>query len=240
MKIEEFKEKYGNCFIEFKGQYGNCAREKLKDELIVSCEVGDLARAEFLLNHTELRNRYDITEYFSNIIVKASKQGHIHIIKFLNESLNDEEKKEIGPYHNTLLVGACRDGNLEVIRYLLTSEDIKDSVDIHAGDDDAIDWACSMGHLEVVKYLTSSPEITKHVNINESKNAFIVACANGNFDIIRHFIFDLNMKKAVYIELFLDNNPVEEVEKMFAIRDLNQSLGKELVKNEVAEKKIKL
>ena len=240
MKSEEFKEKYGDCYIEFKGQYGNCSREKLKDELIISCETGDLARAEFLLNHTELKIRYDIDSYFSNSILQASKKGHIDVMKFLNTSLSDGEKQEIGPYQNTLLVKACRDGNLEVIRYLLTSEDIKDSVDINAGDDDAMDWACSMGHLEVVKYLTSSPEITKHVNVNESKNAFIVACANGKFDIIRHFIFDLNMKKSVYVELFLDNNPVEEVEKMFALRDLNQSLSKELVTNELVGKKIKL
>lgn len=224
----------------FEEKYIRYSRGRLKDELMNACDFGDLEKTEFLLKNTELKKHNDIEDYFSNAVLKASKNGHVHIMKLLNSVLNEDEKKIVSPCNNTALVGACRDGKLEVIRYLLTSEDTRDSIDIHAGDDDAMDWACSMGHLEVVKYLTSSPEISNYLNIDESKNAFIVACANGKLDIIRYFIFDLNMKKAPYIQRFLDDNPVEEIKSMFATRDLQQSLSKELTVNQVADKKMKL
>lgn len=224
----------------FEEKYTRYSRGRLKDELMFACELGDFEKTEFLLKNTELKNHNDIEDYFPNAILKASKYGHIQIMKFFNSILNDDEKRIIGPYNNTALIRACKDGKLEVVRYLLTSEDTRESVDIHAGDDDAMDWACSMGHLEIVKYLTSSPEISNRVNIDESKNAFIVACANGKLDIIRYFIFDLNMKKAPYIQRFLDDNPVEEIKSMFATRDLQQLLNKELTVNQVADKKMKL
>jgi ankyrin repeat protein len=222
-----------------KEKYKYHSKSQLKEELISSCKKGDLTLTKVLLDNTELK-LYSFFDYLGDAIIAASRNGHLDILKHLNSLLDNNEKKGMEPYYNTALTAACRDGNIEIVKYFLSSKELEGFVDIHTEDDNPIDWACSMGHLDIVEYLTTSTDIKERVDVNKSPNAFIIASANGKFDIIRYFIFDLNMKKSHHVQLFLKDNPNDEIDNMFSLRELNESLKGSLIENKMSEKKNKL
>jgi hypothetical protein len=137
---------------------------------------------------------------------------------------------------------ACYSGNLELVKYLLTSKDLKTHVNIHTNylgsDDYSLLISCQYGHLEIVKYLTSSPDLKEHVNIHTNKDRpLFLAYEKGFLDIVKYFIFDLNIEKSEFIKNNLKKQPIEEIENWFELRELKQELQSELSSED--KKKIK-
>ena len=138
---------------------------------------------------------------------------------------------------------ACKKGDLKSVKYLLTSHELNEHADIHDDNDKGFRWACDNGHLDIVKYLSSSPELREHAEIHADYDyGFRWSCANKHkyLETVKYFIFDLNIKITKHIADLLKEDEYREIKNMFAIRELNQSLGKELSSNNISKKKIKL
>lgn len=142
---------------------------------------------------------------------------------------------------NQKLSTACENGELNKVRYLLTSEEFADWINIHTSYDFPFRIACRNGHLEVARYLATSPELKEHSIINTDEDyAFKWAEYNKHYHIIKFLIFELNIERSTAIENYLNAEKCEEIKQMFAIRDLNAELQKNLPDNANQSQKLKI
>lgn len=87
----------------------------------------------------------------------------------------------------------------------------------------------------------TSPELEKHADIHADNDVgFDTAFQFKCLDIIKYFIFDLNIKKTAYIEESLTRYPNKVVSNYFEMRDLNSELNKNLDSNKIHVKKPKV
>jgi hypothetical protein len=85
------------------------------------------------------------------------------------------------------------------------------------------------------------PEFRFHADIHCGKDSpFRNAYFKRYMEIIKFFIFDMNIEKTQYIDEIIINYPNKEVLQMFEIRDLNNNLHNELTNNDYQHKKLKL
>jgi hypothetical protein len=97
------------------------------------------------------------------------------------------------------------------------------------------------GHLEVIKYLTSSHELKEHIDINKKMDKYFEDALSCNqSDVIRYFIFDLNIEKNKKIEKLFQQYPNPQFESWFNLRDVNKELAQELDGNKPNNKKNKI
>lgn len=100
--------------------------------------------------------------------------------------------------------------------------------------------ACLHGDLEVIKYLLTSSDLKQQADIHFQRDVgFKYACQNS-LDIVRFFVFDMNIEKTLTIKQYLKKFPNEQVENMFKLRELNQKLEKELDSANIRNKQIKV
>lgn len=131
---------------------------------------------------------------------------------------------------NHELVEYCKQGNLRVVKDLLTSKELKYHADIHFDEDKPFRVACMYGKSAIVKYLASSQELKENANISAlDDDPFIWAALGNHLEICKFLIFDMNLKKSESIEEFMKNYPIEAIDKMWFIRDVNQKIKKELL-----------
>jgi hypothetical protein len=57
---------------------------------------------------------------------------------------------------------------------------------------------------------------------------FNTALHFNQIEVIKYFIFNLNIERSNYINEFLEKKPNKEVEDLFRLRKLNQDLNNEL------------
>ncbi len=86
-----------------------------------------------------------ISRAYSLALSEASEKGHLDVVKYLHEHGAD-----ILDRNNTALIGASQGGHLNVVKYL-----VEHGSGIHGWDDQAMREASEKGHLDVVKYLES-------------------------------------------------------------------------------------
>lgn len=174
-------------------------------------------------------------------LTSACEKGDLETVRFLLTSKKLKSNSDIRYFDYMGFISACTYGKLEVVRYLLTSTELKEHADINAQNDFAIRSTCNTKHLEIIKYLLTSPELKKHANIHASNDdAFKNAYIAENYNVLQYLILDFKIERTHEIDNFIKENPNEDIEKIFAMRNLNKSLNKELAQNEVVGKKLKL
>ena len=141
---------------------------------------------------------------------------------------------------NWNLQQVCKSGDLDAVRYLLTSDKLPKKAEME--DDPGFTWACYYGHLPIVKYLLTSPELKKHVDIHlEDDYPFAACLKQKQLEILKYFIFDMNIRRTPNIDLHLALHLTPQVEKWFEMRDLNKNLIQDIkIKNKTDTKKHKL
>lgn len=141
-------------------------------------------------------------------------------------------------------VWACLHGEVEKVKYLLTSPELKIHANIHTESDNGIIVAFKQDNLEMIKYLLSSPDLKEHANIHaNNEQPFRLAAHTDKVEIVQYLIFDYKIEKTESIEDFLIKTASkfsEQIQNMFVIRELNQQLEKELISDNIREKKLKL
>lgn len=136
---------------------------------------------------------------------------------------------------------ACTYGHLDIVQYLMTLPDIEKHTDINSKNFLGFQMACINGWLEIVKYLTSSPNLKKHIEVETIHDIGFFNCLKNNqVDILRYFVFELNIEKNRTVNFHLRQHPNDEVEKMFAIREIHLQLEKEINSDKVIGSNAKL
>jgi hypothetical protein len=130
---------------------------------------------------------------------------------------------------NCALMMSCRFGNLDEVRYLLTSPELQIHADAEKFIDSGLELACSGGHLELIKYLLFSPELKKNANLHAYEHdyihtPFVNALSANQLKIIEYFIFELNIERKPYIDEYFKYSPNPQIENLFILRDLNNSM----------------
>jgi hypothetical protein len=125
---------------------------------------------------------------------------------------------------NGELIKACQFGELDKVKYLLTSEKLSQHADISCRDNNPLTMASLGGHIKVIDYLLFSPELKKHPDIHADKDILFHYLLDAKkFDIIKHYIFELNIEKTYKIELLLQTYPNSQIHQWFEMRDLKKS-----------------
>lgn len=145
------------------------------------------------------------------------------------DKINNANKSLLKDYFDSM----CSTGDLDGIRYLLTSPNVKNKLEIGFDGVDGLRRACKSGYLDVVRYLTSSDELETHVYYREQDDiCFNWACYENRIEILKYFIFELEIEYSDGIYKFLLENPNEQVDDMFYTRQLQEKLNREMPINE--------
>jgi hypothetical protein len=226
--------------------FDGCDIWLLNDYFIQACEDGELDKVKYLLTSPNLAENVSISYKSDQALRNACKHGHLDIVKYLLTSSDLSIHANLHHDHDTSFVLACYSGNLDLVKYLLTSEELSSHPNIHTiymdSPDYALTLACQKGYIEIVKYLVSSNELTEHANIHaDDDRPLLSSYKNGHLDIVRFFIFDMNMQKSDALIVYLEMENIEEIENWFKLRELNKELTAEIPTNGIAKNnKIKL
>ena len=165
----------------------------------------------------------------TDALERAFQFGHIKTINLLMQKLHEfDQFNSSSMRHN--MEKAVERGDLNLIKHFydkFCEEYTHGSI-----GREILRHACIYNKLDIVKYVIEHDNQQALDDFN-SNHGFILwtVMENKNWDIARYFIFDLNMPKNRDLENHLQNREKEESEKihnMFNIRELNQSLTKEL------------
>jgi len=103
---------------------------------------------------------------------------------------------------------------------------------------------CALNDLNIIKNIMNSPNMKIFPDMHsQNDKAFKHLIENSNIKIIDYLIFECNMAKTIEIENFLENSDSKNkdaINNKFMIREVNQDLKIELVKNEIKSKKNKV
>jgi hypothetical protein len=86
---------------------------------------------------------------------------------------------------------------------------------------------CSAGNLDVLEYIFGNEDIKKHVDIHAADDkAFTQAFEDNHTDILKYFIFKLQIEMTSTIKNLIKSEPL--IINMFKLRELNKTLNKDL------------
>jgi hypothetical protein len=130
-------------------------------------------------------------------------------------------------------------GRLDMFKYLVENFPNDSGLMDNIKQGDILIKASRNGHLNIVDYLFTNDEIKDYIDIHlYNDEAFKVIYDDNQLDVLKYFIFNLNIEKTQDIIAHIKNDP--QILKMFNSRDLNASLHQELDDNTKNIKKIKI
>jgi hypothetical protein len=155
----------------------------------------------------------------------SSQYGHIDIVKYLTDT------PSIKINHNSTILYfgtmcAAQYGHLNILKYFVETHENYMS-NIPNPEKEIFDAACCKdNNILVLQYLISLPNYNLQKNLAKG---FETACEKQALENLRYLIFELNIEKTESIKKYLNTYPNKDVEKMFEIRDLNNSLQNNLL-----------
>lgn len=181
---------------------------------------------------------------FCQAIARSNQPSSSDIVEYY---LENKDKFEIGDYgkkaliaHTELIQWVFRSEKFDMVNYLLEQGVEVNKIDI-------LNIACMDGSLNGVKYILESESFNllvgnKNLTSTQLDKAFIWAATSDYKDIIDYFINDYNIKYSKQIKAELNLYQLDNIKKLFEIRDLTKALEKELPNHEVtiSNKKPKL
>jgi hypothetical protein len=199
-----------------------------------SCNNGHLEIIKILFNSPfefTFNRPHEIQCFFTNAI----KAGQIEIAKYLI----DTPSVKIGSNFTTPYFGAiaaAEYGHLDILKYILepSKNYLINSINPEA---QIVEAACRKDNVPILQYLMTLPNYNLQKNLEKG---FESALHESNLNNLRYMIFDLNIEKNQNINRYLKKYKNDEVEKMFIIRDLNNSLQSELISSQNKNKTMKV
>lgn len=207
-----------------------------------ACEYGHIEVVEFLYPLLKFENKKK-NNGLAIAIKGACVRENFNIIKYLLTQPETYLYIDIKYHGYDWLEACCSKGNLEIIKYLMTSKDLKENIEVIPENmfDTALLACFKENYLNVVEYLLASPDLNKHANIHTQNDyIFEFLYEKENIDTIKWLILEMNIKRTDNIGYVLLDNPNEEIENCFKIKEISDSLKNELVNNEIKSKKSKI
>jgi hypothetical protein len=203
-----------------------------------SIKGGSLEIIKFILSLESVRdkffetNKYSISDYTSIICT----YDRFEIMEFM---LNIPEINQNDRFMEIFPRSVAGTGRIEMLKYLLDNFSENPSVYNNLIEGDILIHAARNGHLNILEYIFTHKKFKSKIDIHLYKDeAFRVAFEANKIDVLKYFIFDLNIEKTQYILNYADHDPT--VMSMFDARELNHSLHQELNENTKNKKKNKL
>ncbi len=195
------------------------------------------------MNNPEFYEKYkDLSQLeIDTKFIQSCQFGLLDDTRYLLNSNDLPIKANLYRFDGMGLQYACYYGHLNVAQYLLTSPELKETVDIYTYKKpfELVEEFIKTGNIDAVKFFISFEN--KYVFKPSKIAEFTIKNINeNNLDLARYLIFDLNIKRSKPIDKLLLENPNEEIEKMFQLREVNKSLNKELRDNKATNLRMKL
>lgn len=206
--------------------------EQLNEAFNEACESNNLDVIEYLFNSSDLEENINLKENLSDGFSIACQYGNLSVVRYILNKLNIDRSSQLNLINRGFVI-SCEFDNIDITEYLLTSPELKEHANIHCNNDLAIGLACEEGYFSIVKYLLTSPELKEHADIhNQNDAAFIWACQNQQEKILDFLIFEYNIKKTTFINVYLESNihkkTMKDIITLFDKRDLQLKLQEEL------------
>jgi len=171
----------------------------------------------------------------------ACKNNDLDKVKYLLNSSDLILRPEIHNDNYAGLESASWNGNIEVVKYLLINYDSSEKKLSNL----ALRKAASNNQYGMMSFLLNSEEIPVKANLQEQINTIFLECLyQRKMDMMKHLIFNLNIKNTPLIEKALTSvtNPITpEVKSWFKNQELQNSLTNELeIKENNSKKRTKI
>jgi hypothetical protein len=195
-----------------------------------ACWNGQSEVVEFLLSDKKFKKN----DKLASGLNMAMGSGNLKIAEIILPLLK-ENNYCYDRIHNGF-VEACKNGHLNIVEYMTTQSlfDFNKFKFRHPNHITSMKLqgfinACENGHSDVVKYLTSSPKLKEHVDVDQVKQVVRI----DNFEIIRHFIFDLELNENDSFMMRINTNHelFNQIEEMFEKKDLHKEINEEFNDN---------
>lgn len=182
---------------------------------------------KYLLTSPELKHHADINTKHDYIFEHACKDGNIDFIKFILEtpSLN-RNVPLIDSYYEGMYISTSA-GHLNNLKYFEKKLiDLKEDIDYNL-----LIHNTSLHDLNTFRYISEKYLQNNKYN-DRDYELFSPNFHSNKLDLIQYFIFELNIPKTALIEKIIEKNSMKEkINKLFALRELNQNLNEDLIKN---------
>jgi hypothetical protein len=188
---------------------------------------GHVDIVKYLSCSTELKEHIDVKPYSYNILNYARKAKDWEWLEFLFPIiLNDpNDNRQL----KNLVSFSCRDGDFDTVNYLFNSSKWNQKIEIN---NELYNDACYGGNVDIIRFLRE--DFIKKLNINH--DIAFQHCYNGlsstdDLSVIKYLIFDLNIPYSNSIKEYIADDEqyfAQEIKKMFAIRELKNSLKSDL------------
>jgi ankyrin repeat protein len=227
-------------FIEWKNNFNPL---QVNEELIFGCGNDRLDIVKYVLTSPELKIHANVNWEIDSPLRIACGRGHIQIIDYLLNSpdLKFHASHELARL--SIIEKAAYDGQLNVLKYFLNHPKFEFSA-LKQINKDVLAIASGHGFLDMVTYLLTEPKFKNFIDLHsDNDRAFRHACTNEQMEIIKFFIFDMNIEKTTYIDNWLltgESDIAIEVKKLFEIRELTKGLNTELDENKSSKMKAKI
>ncbi|EAX96300.1 hypothetical protein TVAG_264240 [Trichomonas vaginalis G3] len=148
-------------------------------EILQSNQTREISIQKFL-DIFQIQNNFDdIYNFFS----QKAEMNDSYTIKVactigLSETIDDQQ--------NTILLSACLKNNYILVESLINNRCNKAA--INSMKDNAILCTSISGCIKIFDFLVTNGLDANYVNENSGKNALLIACENGNFELIKHLV----------------------------------------------------
>ena len=200
--------------------------------LLNACSYGHHHIVEYLLNQNNFANGLNVESKIETCLSFIMKSGNLELTKLMLSLI--EKKPSLTSHISLGFNSACAKGHLDIVKYVLEESDFnwiaydkktrskEDYSLVYSGFIDS----CKRGQLEIVKYIVESPGLKEKIDFNKFHSRISV----NNVDIIRYFIFDLNIKKEdpFIAKLNISSNIAEQMDSFFKIKEMHTEINQEI------------
>lgn len=234
--------------------------EIMNEALIMLCQTNHLPIIKLILTSPKVLVKPDINASYEGIntyaeesrekfsrgmpLSRACEFGNLEIVRFLLTSELLIEKANIHIDEDKAFREACNAGHIEIVEYLACSPELKIHANIQTVNNWGFKYACAKDSVPVVDFLLESKKLKQNIDIHcNNDEGFKEAAWNKELKVVKYFIFEQYIEKTQDIKNYLKKNEGQhvfsEIERLFSMRDLKESLEKKLVKNLPNTKTIK-
>lgn len=202
-----------------------------------ACSNNQIGMVKYFINSSYWSN--DFNNYFI-ISENAREVCHVGSLELIEYFFNEPKIKDKNNLYSFILDAATCYGRLDIVEYILENFSNNAAIYISIINGQMLNNACSYGHLDIIKYFFNSEASNNSHRDILKEDLFKMAINNNNTEVLQYLIMDLNIKKNKVVKDTLKKTSNPEIERMFHVRDLNQSLQGELEHKGLITKKPKI